>query len=150
MRHGIQDRPDEATELSGDGGDGNVSVFALIEPSELFAEAVLGFEGDGDDLGRLTLAAPVEDEVSAGVVTIVPGGLNKEPAGVDIACFGNRATALSLTGRALHGDEAEVGHEGSGRAEAVDVIDLGDKGYGGQCFDAPQATESLDEDPVGW
>jgi hypothetical protein len=49
--------PDEATEFLGDGGDGDMSVFALIKAPELLGESVLGLESDGDDLGRLSLTA---------------------------------------------------------------------------------------------
>jgi hypothetical protein len=55
----VQDGPDEAAEFSGDGGNGNVTMFSLIEVPELFVESVLGFEGNSDDSGRLSLSSSV-------------------------------------------------------------------------------------------
>jgi hypothetical protein len=147
-RHGIQDRPDEAAELAGDGGDGDVSMLPLIESPEPSQKSMLGLDGDGNDFGWLALSASVEDEIGTSVVAVIPGSFHEEPTGVDVAGLGDGTATLSLPGRALHGDETEVGHESSGRAEAADVVDLGNESDGGQRLHAPKATESFDEEAI--
>ena len=97
----IQDGPDEATEFSGDGSDGDVTVFALVEVPEFFVETILGFEGNGDDIRWLSLAASVEDQVRASPVSVVPGGLEEKASDVDITSFGDTTTILFGAGRAL-------------------------------------------------
>ena len=54
-RQCLEDGPDEAAKFSCGGGDGHVTVFALIKPPELFVEPVLRLEGDRNDLRRLAL-----------------------------------------------------------------------------------------------
>jgi hypothetical protein len=40
-----ENSPDKATEFSGHGSDGDVTVFALLQTPEFFVETVLGFQG---------------------------------------------------------------------------------------------------------
>jgi hypothetical protein len=75
---------------------------------------MLRLERDGDDLGWLTLSTAIQDESSAGIVTVVPGSLDQETPDVDVACFGDRSPIFSCTGRVLGGDKPEVGHEFGG------------------------------------
>jgi hypothetical protein len=70
----IEYGPDKAAEFSGNSGNSNVSMFALVEVPELFVESVLSF--DGDNGWRLTLATSVEDEVSSGAMSVVPGSFD--------------------------------------------------------------------------
>ena len=95
LRQRHQDRPDEATEFTGDGSDGDVTVLSLIKPEELFDESMLGLEGDGDDLGWLSLTAAIQDEGSTGVVTVVPGSLDQEAPDVDVAGLGDGPAIFS-------------------------------------------------------
>ena len=88
-----------------------MAVFALIKAEELAHQAVLGLQGNGDDLGRLTLTAAFQDEGSSSVVAVVPGCLDQQSAHVDIAGLGNGAALLPASGGVLRGDKAEVGHQ---------------------------------------
>jgi hypothetical protein len=88
-------------------------------------EPVLGFDSDGNDLGRLSLAPAVEDEVCATSVSVVPGGLYENTTAVGVAGFGNGFSALALTTGPFARYETEVGHQCRGRTEATDIADLG-------------------------
>jgi hypothetical protein len=96
-----QDCPDEATEFSGDSGDSDVAMFALIEVPELFVESVLSFECNGNDVGGLPLATAVEDEVSRSLMSIVPGSLNQETPDVAVTRFGDRSPMFFVARRVL-------------------------------------------------
>jgi hypothetical protein len=78
-----------SAQFPGHRGNGDVTVFSLIESPELMNESVLSLHGDGDDLGRLPLPTPLEDEVGAGVMAIVPGGFDEDAPGVAVTGFGN-------------------------------------------------------------
>ena len=120
-----------------------MTVLALIEVMELLVEPMLGLEGDGDDVGRLSLPSSVEDEFSTGVMAVVPGGLNEQATDVDVAGLGDGSTVFFVTGGVLRGNEAEVGHERSRREEAADVVDLTQECQGSQDLHPAQATEGL-------
>lgn len=60
----IQDGPGEASEFSGHGGDGNATMFSLIEVPELSGESVLGVMGDGYDGWRLPKVGLIQDHFS--------------------------------------------------------------------------------------
>jgi hypothetical protein len=111
FRYCHEDGPDEATELSGDGRDGHVTMFALIKPEELVNETELSLHGNGDDLRWLSLTSSFVDKGSTSVVPVVPCSLDQETAHVDIARLGDGAALLSIAGGVLRRDEAEVGHE---------------------------------------
>ncbi len=117
----------------------------MIESPKLFVEPALGSKGNGDDLGSLTLSPALEDEVGTGAVTIVQAGFDEDAPGVDVTGFGDGPFSFSLTRGALGRDEAKVGHEGSGRAEAPDVFDLAKRGQTRQGLRSAQATKSPDE-----
>ena len=59
-----------------------MTMFAMIEPPELFVESVLGFDGDGDDGGGLTLTASVENEICTAAMAVVPCGLCEDAPAV--------------------------------------------------------------------
>jgi hypothetical protein len=139
----IQDGPDEATEFSGDGGNGNVAVFALIQMPELFVEPVLGFQGNGNDRRRLSLTSSVQDEISPCTMAIVPGGFDQETPDMNVASFGNGATVFFIAGRVLRRNESEVSHQRTRRPEASDVIDFTDEGESSQALDATEAAKSF-------
>jgi hypothetical protein len=101
-----------------------MTVLTLIESPELVNETMLGLDGDRDDLGGLSLTAALEDEVGIGVVAIVPGGLDEDAAGVSVSGLGDGSSSLPFPRGVLGGDEAEVGHESSGRTEAPDIVDF--------------------------
>jgi hypothetical protein len=126
-----------------------MAVFPLIESPELVGESVLGFEGDGDDLGWLPLSAAFEDEIGAGIVTIVPGGLDEDAPSVAVTRFGDGTFSFPFSRGVFRRDEAKVGHESSGRAEATDVIDFAQKRHSGQCLHSSEATQRIDLAAVG-
>ena len=63
---------------------------------------------------------------------------------MDVAGFGDRATLFFGARGVFRGNQAEVGHEPSGRGKAADVVDLTEDREGRQGLDAPQATEGVD------
>ena len=75
-------------------------VFALTKASELLVESVLGLQGNGNDLPKLSLTPAREDELSACSVMVVPGGSNQEAADMDVAASGE-GTPLVLAPRAV-------------------------------------------------
>ena len=94
--HSVQDGPDKAAQLAGDGRDSDMAMLSFVESPELFVESVLGFESNGDNFGRLPLTAPPEDQVRAATMAIVPGSLDKEPSGVDVTGLGDGPASLML------------------------------------------------------
>ena len=98
LRHRFQYSPHKPTELSGDGGDGNVPMFSLVESPELFVETVLGFYGDGDDSRGLTLATSLQDQICTTTVVVVPGRLDEEPSGMNVTGLGDRTSSLAISG----------------------------------------------------
>ena len=150
LRHGVQDGPDEAAEFSRCGGDGDMTMFALIQATELFVESVLGFECDGNNSRGLTLTPTVEDQLGVSPMPVVPSRLDEKSSCVHVAGYGDGSPAFLLAGGTLGGDESEVSHQCAGRAEATDVIDLSHQGCGGEGFDTTQAAEGLYRDPIRW
>src|SRR5215831_20156714 len=73
------------------------------------------------------------------------GGLDEEPARAAGAGFGDGAATLGVPGAALAGDEAEGSLDLMSVAEAVDIIQGGDEGRGGDGADTghgPQARQA--------
>jgi hypothetical protein len=101
LRHGHEDCPDEAAEFSGNGGDGDVPVLALVKAEEFLGQPVLGLQGNGDDLRRLSLPSAVEDQRSSHAMMVVPGGLDKQSPDMSITGFGDRSAVLPGTGGML-------------------------------------------------
>jgi hypothetical protein len=101
-----------------------MTTFPMIKMPELFVEPALSFESNGDDLRRLSLSTSVQDEIGTSTVTVIPGGFDEESSSVDVACLGDGSATFFLTRRVFRGNETEVGHESSGRREAMDVIDF--------------------------
>ncbi len=91
---GHEDGPHEAREFPGDGGNGHVAVLPLVKPEELLGQAVLGLDGNGDDLRGLPLAAAVQNEVGPRAVVVIPGGLNQHAPGMGVAGLGDRAAVF--------------------------------------------------------
>jgi hypothetical protein len=106
-----EDRPDEATEFSGDGGDCHKTMFALIKPEKLVDQTELRLHSNSDDFGWLPQTSSFEDDGSPRVVPVVPGSLDQEAAHVDIASLGDGSAVLSIAGGVLRRDQAEVGHQ---------------------------------------
>ena len=72
-----------------------MSMLALIKPEELFGEPVLSFEGNGNDLGWLSLSSSIEDKGRPHPVMIVPGCFNEQPADVGVSGFGDGSSKLT-------------------------------------------------------
>lgn len=73
-------------------------MFACIQSPELFMETMLCFHGDRDNIGRLSLAASIQDQVSATAMPIVPGSFDHEPSGMDVPCLRDRSSSLVVSG----------------------------------------------------
>ena len=66
-----------------------MAMFTLIKSVELVDQTELGLHSDGHDLRWLSLTTTVQDECGPGIMTVVPGGLDKEAPDMGIAGFGN-------------------------------------------------------------
>lgn len=71
---------------------------------------MLGFESYGHDFRRLSLPASVEDEVGAGVMSVVPCGFYEYASCVSVAGLGYGTFPFAVSRGVLTGDQAEVGH----------------------------------------
>ena len=69
-------------------------VAQMIEPSR---EAMLSLERDGHNLWGLSLSPSVEDEIGAGVMTVVPGGLDEDASGMRVAGLGDGPSSLAIS-----------------------------------------------------
>jgi hypothetical protein len=144
----LKNGPNEAAEFPGNGGDDDVSMFALIETPKFLGQTMLSLDRDGDDVGRLSLAPAVKNGFGPCTVAVVPSGFDEDSAGVTIAGFGDGSTVFAFAGGSLRGNKAEVGHESLGRAEAPDVVDFEQKCKSGKDLDPTQAHESFDLNAV--
>jgi hypothetical protein len=132
-----QERIEDAGEAAGEGDDGDG-----------LAAAGRDAQGPGAERGGLGGVATENGD----------GGLDEEPARAAGAGFGDRAATLGVPGAELAGDKAEVGLDLMSVAEAMDIIQGGDEGRGGDGADTghgPQARharivggEALDP-PIG-
>jgi hypothetical protein len=127
-----------------------MTVFALIKPEELVDQAVLGLQGNGHELGWLSLTAAFQDEGSSSVMTVVPGCFDQEAPHMDIAGLGNGAAVFAASGRVLGRHETEIGHEGARGSEASNIADLDQERQGGEGLDASETAECFDGFPVEW
>ena len=125
--------------------DERLSFAALgVEAVPDVVEALLGFPGDRDRLGRLVLLAALERGAFAGRAAVVPGRLDEEPARVAGAGLRDRALP-SLLARAVFGaDEPEVVRQLRGVLEAGEVADLGAEPDRGERVDATEAAQPCD------
>ena len=80
-------------------------------------------------------------------MAVVPGGLNQQPAGVAVACLGDRALGSCLSRGMLGRDQPEVGANALAR-EAVPVADFHGQAEAGQRGDPAQALEVPDDGGV--
>ena len=150
LRQCHQDCPDEATEFSGDSGDGDVTMLALIEPEELVDQTELCFLGDSDNIGWLSLTSAFEDKGGAGIVPVVPGSFDEEAPHVDITGLGDGTAVLPVAGGVLGRHKTKIRHEGTWGSEASNVADLDQERESCKGLDASQAAEGFDGVPVAW
>ena len=111
LRHRFQYGPHKTGEFSGNGGDGDMPVFTLVESPELLVETMLGFQGNSDNGRGLPLATSFQDQIGTTSVTVVPGGFDQESSGVNVAGLGDGTSSLAISGRSFRRHEAEVGHQ---------------------------------------
>jgi len=126
-----------------------MAMFSLIEPPELFIEAVLGFHGDGNDCRWLSLTASLQYQIGSTTVAVVPGGFDQESPGVYVTGFGNRSSPLTIPRGSFGRDEAKISHQRFRGTEAAHIIDFAKKREGSQCFDATKTAEGFDVDAIG-
>ena len=101
-----------------------MTMFTVVKSPELLVEAVLGLNGDGDDIRRLTVATPLEYQIGATTMAVVPGSLDEDAPAVGVAGFGNGSSTLTLAAGSFRGNQAKVGHKRSWRSKAPDIADL--------------------------
>jgi hypothetical protein len=121
-----------------------MSMLFVVESPELFVEPVLCLDGDGHDVGRLSLASALENEIGTTAVAVVPGSLDKDAPAVGVARLSNGSPSFPLAGRSLTGHQPKVGHQGPRGAKAMYVVDLAQQRHGGECLHSSQTTERLD------
>lgn len=137
----MEGSPDEASELTSDGDDSLASGLALGEHAvEATVEPVHCLVGECDDLGGLSLTATLQ-ALGVGLMTVVPGRLDKQASGMTVAGLGDRPASLAVGGRELGGDEAEESHQAASRVEAHEVVQLRDQTHGGEGVDATEAAQ---------
>ena len=76
-------------------------MFSFVEFPELLVEAVLGFDGDGDDGRGLPLSTSFQDQIGTAPVAVVPGGLHQEASCMNVAGLGDGPSSLALSGRSF-------------------------------------------------
>ena len=65
-------------------------------------------------------------------MTVVPGGFDEDPPPVGVAGLGDGAAVSGAAGGVKTGHQANEAHQFARGAEAVEVLDLGQQGEGGQ------------------
>ena len=104
----------------------------------------MGLVGEGDDAGRLAMAACPQHGTDVRAMAIVPGDLDEDAAQVRIAHLGDPAVADGLPGAVLAGDHAQEAHQAARGEKAADVKELGDNDQRGQGVDAAETPEPPD------
>ena len=80
----MERRPDEASELAGDGDDNLGARLALGEHAvEATVEPIHRLVGERDDLSGLSLAAALQ-ALGVGLMAVVPGRLDQQAAGMAV------------------------------------------------------------------
>jgi len=94
---------------------------------------------------------PGVERLGLGVATVEDGdsGLNEQPAGAARPGLGDGAAALRVAGAELARDQAEVGLDLMGVAEALGIVEGSDEGGGGDGPDGGHGAQSLDARIVG-
>jgi hypothetical protein len=73
-------------------------MFSLVKPEEFLGKPMLCFQGNGDDLGWLSLTPAVKDECSASLMVVVPSSLNEQSADVRVTGFGDGTSKFTRAG----------------------------------------------------
>jgi hypothetical protein len=90
------DRPDEADELAGEGGDDLAGGLALVGEAPVPpVQALLGAPRNGGDLRGQRLLKPALAQAQVRSVTVVPSRFYENAAKVRVATLGDRAAAAS-------------------------------------------------------
>ena len=115
----MERRPDEASELAGDGDDNLGARLALGEYAvEATVEPIHRLVGERDDLGGLALAAALQ-ACAVGLMAIVPSGLDEQAASMAVAGLGDRPAALGVGGRELGGRRDQGKPSGRGLSRSA-------------------------------
>lgn len=121
MHHGPQ-KPDQ---LPGHRDDGALGLGAERQPAIERVQAALRLPGVRDDDGRLAALPRLEGEAHFGLKAVGPRRLDERVAAVAVARLGEGAPSFPIAGRALLGNQPQVGHELPRRFKALPVADLG-------------------------
>ena len=105
------DGPHEPTELAGHGDDDFVRVLSHAESVELLGESVLRLHGDRDDVRRLPLSSPVQDQVRASSMSMIPAGFHQDSSDVSVAGLRDWPASFDVSGGAFLGNESDPRHE---------------------------------------
>jgi hypothetical protein len=119
----LKDGPEESDEFARNRGHHERFGFqaraqATIAPTQ----PLLGFVGDLEHRGRLARASPPERRTEAGLMLIVPRGLDEQPPDQPIAHLGDCAGPTAIARGVFTGDEANESHERARMREAPEVV----------------------------
>ena len=141
-----RDLPAVGGQLAGDGdGDDAVLLAARgLQQSPAGVQPALGAPGGVDGAGALPALAALEGHPDRGVVAVVVGGLDEQPAGVGGAGLGDGALAALVARGALGGHQPEVGRQRVWVLEALKLADLGAQAQRRERVDAAHAAQPGD------
>ena len=100
--------------------------------------------GAGAYLRALARATRLDGNACAQGLAVVPGGLDKQPARVGVAGFGDGPARVARPGLGFAWHQAQIRAD-RGAREPMPVADLHTQRKCGQCPDAPQAAKASDD-----
>ena len=129
--------PDEPDQFAGHGDKSFVAMDAAGQQMhEATMETVLSRPADFEDVGGPSFLAAGEFLADFGRRGVVLAAFHKEPTGVGVSAFGDRALSALFRTRGFAGDEAEVGHELARMIETWESSEFGDHDHGGHDLEA--------------
>ena len=135
-------RPEKADQFAGDGDDRDRGALAVSDQMPVASvEPLLRFPGLGHDVPGLALDPPGDGAAEAGAVAIVPGRLDEDAPHMSVPGFGDPALALGVARGEFARHQAHVGHQLAGRAEALEIDELGQQDHRPEGVDAPEAAQ---------
>ena len=144
--HLASDRPHEGEQFASDGGDDDVGMLAArAQTPEALAQSHLGLPCDVLNDLRESFETFANGFGDLGGMTVSPGPLDEDAAGVGVAGLGDGAETAGRAAGVFGRNEADKGGELPWVVEACDVAEFGDGGDGDGVLDASESLKSGDE-----